>query len=347
MINYGGYFDTDQKIIEMKMLEDKINDPSIWNDRESANKTIKRCSDLKRETSEIIDLRNEINDNISTVSLLEIEYEQGVYELMLEEVAELQQKIEKLELKVLLSGEYDELNCTLEIHSGAGGTEACDWAMMLYRMYLRWCEKKGYRVDVLEYQEGEEAGLKSATLAIEGDYAYGYLKSEKGVHRLVRLSPFDANHKRHTSFASVDVIPEFENKTDVEIKESDLKIDVYRSGGAGGQSVNTADSAVRITYLPLKIVVTCQNERSQLQNKEKAMEILRNKLTMIEIEKNKSKIEGMKEDNKNIEFGSQIRSYVMHPYSMVKDHRTDVETSNVEKVLDGDIDLFIEGYLRS
>ena len=207
--------------------------------------------------------------------------------------------------------------------------------------------EKKYKVTVLDYQDGDEAGIKKCTLSIEGKDAYGYLKCEKGVHRLVRLSPFDANHKRHTSFASVDVTPEFDEKIDIVIKDEDLKIDVYHSSGAGGQSVNTTDSAVRITHLPTKIVVTCQNERSQLKNKEKALEILKNKLKMIEIERQEEKLNNLKQDNKNIEFGSQIRSYVMHPYSMVKDHRTSCETSNVSKVLDGDLDMFIEEYLRS
>ena len=214
-------------------------------------------------------------------------------------------------------------------------------------MYNRYCEKKGYKVTVLDYQEGDEAGIKKAILRIVGKNAYGYLKCEKGVHRLVRLSPFDANHKRHTSFASVDVTPEFDDTIDIILKEEDLKIDVYHSSGAGGQSVNTTDSAVRITHLPTKIVVTCQNERSQLQNKEKALEILKNKLKMIEIERQEEQINNLKGNNKNIEFGSQIRSYVMHPYSMVKDHRTNYETSNITKVLDGDLDMFIEEYLRS
>ena len=255
--------------------------------------------------------------------------------------------LEKLKLELYLNHEYDHKNCILEIHAGAGGTESCDWASMLYRMYLRYCEKKGYKVTVLDYQDGDEAGIKKCTLSIEGKDAYGYLKCEKGVHRLVRLSPFDANHKRHTSFASVDVTPEFDEKIDIVIKDEDLKIDVYHSSGAGGQSVNTTDSAVRITHLPTKIVVTCQNERSQLKNKEKALEILKNKLKMIEIERQEEKLNNLKQDNKNIEFGSQIRSYVMHPYSMVKDHRTSCETSNVSKVLDGDLDMFIEEYLRS
>ena len=235
----------------------------------------------------------------------------------------------------------------MEIHSGAGGTEACDWAMMLYRMYTRYAEKQGFKIELLDFQEGEEVGLKSATILIKGKYAYGYLKSEKGVHRLVRLSPFDANNKRHTSFASVDVIPEFDNTIDIEIDDKDLKIDVYRSGGNGGQGVNTTDSAVRITHLPTKTVVTCQNERSQIKNKETALKVLKNKLKLIEIEKKEKELKELKGDLSNIEFGSQIRSYVLHPYSMIKDHRTNYETSNVNKVLDGDIDKFIESYLKS
>ena len=235
----------------------------------------------------------------------------------------------------------------LEIHSGAGGTEAQDWANMLYRMYERWCLSKGYNVEVLDILEGEEAGIKRVTLFVKGINAYGYLKCEKGIHRLVRLSPFDSNNKRHTSFASVDVIPEIDDSVDIEIKDEDLKIDVYRSSGAGGQSVNTTDSAVRITHLPTKIVVTCQNERSQLKNKEKALSILKGKLKLLEEERKEAELATLKGNDKKIDFGSQIRSYVMHPYSMVKDHRTGIETSNVSKVLDGDLDMFIDGYLRS
>ena len=248
---------------------------------------------------------------------------------------------------LLLNGPYDHNNCILEIHSGAGGTEACDWANMLYRMYLRYCEKHGYKTELLDYQEGDETGIKSATIRVIGTYAYGYLKCEKGVHRLVRLSPFDANNKRHTSFASVEATPEIEeDDTDIEIKEQDLKIDVYRASGAGGQHVNTTDSAVRITHLPTKIVVTCQNERSQIQNREKAMKLLKNKLRLLEEEKKERELANVVGEQKNIEFGSQIRSYVLHPYSLVKDTRTGVETSNVDKVLDGDLDQFIEAYLK-
>lgn len=248
---------------------------------------------------------------------------------------------------MLLSKEYDHMDCILEIHSGAGGTEACDWANMLYRMYNRWALNKGYKIEIIDSLEGEEVGIKKVSLLIKGINAYGYLKCEKGVHRLVRLSPFDSNNKRHTSFASVEATPLFDKNVDVILKDEDLKIDVYHSSGAGGQSVNTTDSAVRITHLPTKIVVTCQNERSQLKNKEKAIEILKNKLKMLEIEKQEKELSNLKGEIKDTSFGSQIRSYVMHPYSLVKDHRTNIETSNVSKVLDGDIDMFIEEYLRS
>jgi peptide chain release factor 2 len=262
------------------------------------------------------------------------------------ETHELVSKIEQFELLTLLNGPYDKNNCILEIHSGAGGTEACDWALMLYRMYTRWCESNGYKYEVIDYQDGEEAGIKNASILIKGDYTFGYLKGEKGVHRLVRLSPFDANNRRHTSFASVDITPEFDEDINVVIKEEDLKVDVYRSSGAGGQHVNTTDSAVRITHLPTKIVVTCQNERSQIQNRERALRTLKNKLYVIEMEKQQERINEIKGNRMDINFGSQIRSYVMHPYSMVKDHRTNYETSDVNGVLDGDLNEFLESYLK-
>ncbi len=254
--------------------------------------------------------------------------------------------MKKTNLLLLLSGPYDKNNCILEIHPGAGGTESCDWASMLYRMYTRYCEKKGFKTEILDYQDGDEAGIKSVSILVKGLNAYGYLKNEKGIHRLVRLSPFDSNNRRHTSFASVEVTPEIEKNDEIEIDEKDLKIDVYRSSGAGGQGVNTTDSAVRITHLPTKIVVTCQNERSQIQNKEHALNVLKNKLLILKMEQEEEKINQIKGESKEINFGSQIRSYVLHPYSMVKDHRTNVETSNTDKVLDGDLDLFIEENLK-
>lgn len=265
---------------------------------------------------------------------------------MTKELSELQKQYEELSLFLLLNKKYDNSNSILEIHAGAGGTEACDWAYMLYRMYTRYCEKKGYKIEVLDYQQGEEAGLKSVSFEVKGPYAYGYLKCEKGVHRLVRLSPFDSSNRRHTSFASVDVIPEIDSSIEVVINEKDLKIDVYRSTGAGGQGVNTTDSAVRITHLPTSIVVTCQNERSQIQNKEVALKVLKSKLYVLEEQKREEELAKEKGQQRTIEFGSQIRSYVMHPYSMVKDHRTNCETSNTKAVLDGEIDDFIESCLK-
>ena len=286
---------------------------------------------------------SDIKDNLNSLD----DYDNDFFKLLEDEYLEVSLSLEKLELLLLLNGEYDKNNCVLEVHSGAGGTEACDWAFMLYRMYTRWCDKNGYKYVLLDYQDGDEVGIKSVSILVKGDYAYGYLKCEKGIHRLVRLSPFDANNKRHTSFASVLVTPEFSEDIDnIEINDKDLKIDVYRSSGCGGQGVNTTDSAVRITHLPTKIVVTCQNERSQIQNKEQALKMLKSKLKLLEIEKKNDELSKIKGEQKNIEFGSQIRSYVMHPYSMVKDHRTSYETSNVLKVLDGDINEFIECKLK-
>ena len=270
-----------------------------------------------------------------------------IQELLSNDVDSIRGRLESLEIMVLLDGKYDSLGAILEIHSGAGGTEACDWANMLYRMYTRWCEKHGFHIEEINNEAGDEAGIKSVMAFITGKNAFGYLKCERGVHRLVRISPFDSNSRRHTSFASVEVTPLFDgNDVDVEIIESDIKIDVYRSSGAGGQHVNKTESAVRITHLPTGIVVTCQNERSQIQNKERAMEVLKNKLYQLEIQKREEQMKEMKSDMKKIDFGSQIRSYVMHPYSLVKDHRTNAENANVEAVLDGDLDLFINTYLK-
>lgn len=254
--------------------------------------------------------------------------------------------MDSLETLAYLSGEYDSNNVIFEIHAGAGGTESCDWASMLDRMYTKYFDKKGYSYEMLDETPGEEVGIKSKTYLVKGTYAYGYLKSEKGVHRLVRLSPFDSNNRRHTSFAAVDVTPEFDDTIDIVINDSDIRVDVYRSSGAGGQGVNTTDSAVRITHIPTGIVVTCQNERSQIKNKETAMMVLKSKLYQIKLKENQDRIDSIKSNHSNIEFGSQIRSYVLHPYSMIKDHRTNYETANVSKVLDGNIDEFIDSYLK-
>ena len=343
---YGGHFDLDSKQEEIKKLEEETSDINFWNDTNKAQETIDKLNSLKETVSSVVDLKKRVDDNLDIIELLLVEEDADLLQNLEEDVISMRQEISNLEVYLLLSGPYDKNNCILEIHAGAGGTEACDWTSMLYRMYLRYFEKHHYKYQILSYLEGEDTGIKSVSIKVNGMYAYGYLKSEKGVHRLVRLSPFDANNKRHTSFASIDVTPEFNNDVDIKIEEKDLKIDVYRSGGAGGQHVNTTDSAVRITHLPTKIVVTCQNERSQIQNRESAMKVLRGKLKLLEIEKQQREMNALKGNNVNIEFGSQIRSYVMHPYSLVKDHRTNIETSNVNKVMDGDIDMFIEAYLK-
>ena len=320
-----------------------MNESNFWDNQDNSSNVINELNTLKSVVKDITLLNNQVND---LDTLLQDNLDDDTMALVEDEYNNVSNELEKLELLLLLNEEYDKNDCILEIHSGAGGTEACDWAMMIYRMYTRWCDKKGFKYTVLDYQEGDEVGIKSVSIEVKGMYSYGYLKCEKGIHRLVRLSPFDANHKRHTSFASVLVTPLIDQSCDVTINEKDLKIDVYRSSGNGGQGVNTTDSAVRITHLPTKIVVTCQNERSQLQNKEQAMKILRNKLMLLEIEKKENEMNDIKGEQMNIEFGSQIRSYVMHPYSMVKDHRTKCETSNVTGVLDGDLDMFIEAKLK-
>lgn len=346
MTIYGGHFDVDSKLKELNGKEAEMNQANFWENKERAEQTLAQISILKRETTELRELKNANENDLEIINLLMKEKDESLKQEIEENSKKTEDRIEKLSVLLLLNGPYDKNNCILEVHAGAGGTEACDWAMMLYRMYLRYCEKKGYKTEVIDYLDGEEVGIKSASIRVVGINSYGYLKYEKGVHRLVRLSPFDAVNKRHTSFASIDIIPEFDNTINVEINEKDLKIDVYRSSGCGGQGVNTTDSAVRITHLPTKIVVTCQNERSQIQNKEQAMKMLKAKLYVLEQEKKEQELNQVKGKYQNIEFGSQIRSYVMHPYSMVKDHRTNFETSNVSKVLDGDLDSFIENCLK-
>ena len=320
-----------------------MNEPNFWDDSNKATSIIDEANNLKKIVERISNLKNKIESNLDLLNYDDNE----MLELVTSEVDDVKNELDDLEIFVLLNGPYDKYNAVLEIHPGAGGTESCDWANMLYRMYSRWCEKHNYKYEIVDEQKGEEAGIKSVSMIIYGKNIYGYLKNEKGVHRLVRISPFDSNARRHTSFASVDVTPYIVNEDiDIEIKPNDIRIDVYRSTGAGGQSVNTTDSAVRITHIPTKIVVTCQNERSQIQNKEKALEILKNKLYQLEIEKKEKELKALKGEQADINFGSQIRNYVMHPYSLVKDLRTNVETSNVEKVLDGDIDLFINSCLK-
>jgi len=344
---YGGLFDPESKQKRITELEEKMNEADFWNDKNQSQKIINECNYLKNTLQDVSNLKQKIELNIEMIEELKKESSLEFISLLEEDINDISDKLDNMEIEILLSGPYDNLGALFEIHSGAGGTEACDWAMMLYRMYERWCLKKKYTFEVIDKENGEEAGIKSVSILVKGINAYGYLKNEKGVHRLVRISPFDSNSRRHTSFASINVTPLFENNNvDIEIKDSDLRIDVYRSSGKGGQGVNTTDSAVRITHIPTKIVVTCQNERSQIQNKETALEVLKNKLYQLELEKRAQELKDIKGSNMDINFGSQIRSYVMHPYSLVKDHRTNTETSNVTKVLDGDIDIFINSNLK-
>ncbi len=302
----------------------------------------KKLTSLKKELEEL----NNISDFINEAKNILDSKDDELIKLIIDDVNNLPTRMEDLESKTLLNGEFDSNNCYLEIHPGAGGTESCDWADMLLRMYQRYAEKNDFKVEVIDKQQGEEAGIKSVTLKIIGDKAYGYLKNENGVHRLVRISPFDSNKRRHTSFASVTITPEVNKDINIDIKESDLKIDVYHSSGAGGQSVNTANSAVRITHLPSKIVVTCQNERSQLQNKEQAMQMLKNKLYLVERAKKDAELGALKDTSSAINFGSQIRSYVLEPYKMVKDNRSGFESTEPEKILDGDLNGLIKSLLK-
>ena len=342
----GGLFDILNKESKIKEYEELMNDSNFWNDIEKSNNINKELNSLKKETSLYNKLSTGINNSAEIIHMLEGEYNEELLAELEEDTNELIKEIEELEINTLLNGEYDKNNCYLEIHPGAGGTESCDWASMLLRMYERFCDKNDFTYEELEYQSGEEAGIKSVTIHVKGDYAYGYLKCEKGVHRLVRISPFDSNKRRHTSFASISVVPEIDQSINIEIKEEDIRIDTYCATGHGGQGVNTTPSAVRITHFPSKIVVTCQNERSQLQNKEQAMKVLKSKLYNIELEKKEEEMRRLKGITTGIDFGSQIRSYVLEPYKLVKDNRSNYETSDTDRVLDGDIKAFIESILK-
>ena len=339
----GGTFELDRKAVELKALEEKATSADFWQDPTSAQQALQRRTRLSEQIEEGKRLLAKMEE---AQVMLDLAREGEEVEADLRRaLEELGVEIERTEIGMMLSGENDASSAILTIHPGAGGTESQDWAEMLYRMYYRWAEGKGYRVRTLEYQEGEEAGIKSATLYVEGHNAYGYLRSESGVHRLVRISPFDAAARRHTSFASVYVSPDIDDRIEITIDEKDLRIDTYRSSGAGGQHVNVTDSAVRITHLPSGLVVSCQNERSQHRNREVAMKVLRSRLYEIaerEREEKRAAEEGAK---KEIAWGSQIRSYVLQPYRLVKDHRTNIEIGNVDRVLDGDLDRFIRGYL--
>lgn len=323
-----------------------MSQPNFWNQDDSSN-VIDELNSLKDIVDKIKKLKEEVLDNIEMANLLKSEPEEELFNVLCDNKDTIKNKLENYKLLLLLNGPYDNCDSILEIHPGAGGTESCDWANMLYRMYTRYAERHGFKLEVYDYQSGEEAGIKSVSIIVKGLNSYGYLKNEKGVHRLIRLSPFDSNNRRHTSFASVDVTPIYNNNDiDIEIKDTDIRVDVYRSSGKGGQGVNTTDSAVRITHIPTKIVVTCQNERSQIRNKEIALNVLKNKLYQLEIEKREKELSEFKGENSSINFGSQIRTYTMHPYSLVKDHRTNYETGNVNKVLDGYIDEFINENLK-
>lgn len=342
---YGGHFDHQSREKLIKDLEDEVQKTGFWDDKKHSEEVIKKLNFERSILNDVQGLLTDVTDYLEMARMLDLNDDESRNFLILESES-LSKKLDTLENSILLNGEYDSNNAILEIHSGAGGTEACDWANMLYRMYMRYFEKHGYKVEVVDTTLGLEVGIKSVTLIVKGINAYGYLKNEKGIHRLVRISPFDSGARRHTSFASVSVTPEIDDNINIEINDKDLKIDVYHSSGAGGQSVNTTDSAVRITHLPTGIVVTCQNERSQVQNKAKAMQILKSKLYEIEEENKKSELEKLKGRQDDINFGSQIRSYIMCPYTLVKDHRTGYEEANVNKVLDGDIDKFISANLR-
>ncbi len=343
----GRSVDIDNLKTRYQELEAENLDPEFWNNREEAQKVISEMSGIKGLIEDYDSLLELIENNEVYIELIkEDESDNSIIESFLKEMEILEKHANSFKISTLLNGEYDHNNAIFSIHSGAGGTEAQDWADMLYRMYTRYAESKGYSIEVMDILKEEEAGIKSVTLAIRGTNAYGYLKSEKGVHRLVRISPFDAAKKRHTSFASVDVFPEIDSDTTVDINPSDLRIDTYRSSGAGGQHVNTSDSAVRITHIPTGVVATCQNERSQLQNREKAMQILMAKLIAIKEEEQREKIEDIQGNYSQIAWGSQIRSYVFNPYQMVKDHRTNVEVGDTNKVMDGDLDIFINAYLQ-
>ena len=336
----GGHFDIPKLEKKLNDLEIIINKDDFWQDFENANKINKEFQEVKKTVKNYQSLLDELN----TLKML---HDELTEEEFIKEYNILKEKITELEKIVHLSGEYDSLNCYLEIHPGAGGTESCDWASMLLRMYERFCEKNNYSYDLIYENKGEEAGIKAVSILIKGYMAYGYLKKESGVHRLVRISPFDSNKRRHTTFASVIVTPEFTETPNIEINESDLKIDVFHSSGAGGQSVNTSNSAVRITHLPSKIVVNCQNERSQLKNKEMAIKILKNKLYEKYLEEEEIKRDSLKDTSKNIEFGNQIRSYILEPYKLVKDNRSNYENNNPDKILDGDILEMLEYNLKN
>jgi peptide chain release factor 2 len=341
-----GIFDIEGKAARLAGIEREMSGPDFWNDHEKAQKLVKEKSSLDKIIIKLGRIEKGSREQSELYELARTESDGSLEKDIESSVSDLEAEVQRFELENLFADEMDEHNAILAINSGAGGTEAQDWAEMLMRMYLRWCEKRHYAVQEIDIQPGEGAGMKSATLEVTGEYAFGYLKAEMGIHRLVRISPFDANHRRHTSFASVFVYPEIDDDIEVEVREEDLRIDTYRASGAGGQHVNKTSSAVRITHLPSGIVVQCQNERSQHKNKAWCMKVLKAKLYELEKEKRNEEVDKLHAQKKEITWGSQIRSYVLHPYKLVKDHRTGVEVGNAEAVLDGEIDKFIDSFLK-
>lgn len=342
---FGSIFDIDAKLKAIEELEKKSTEDTFWQNKDNAQKILKSLSALKETVNKVQNIESDIKDFTELFELSGTEEDDESIREIEAEIISMRKKISEIEMEIMMDGEDDEKNAIMTIHPGAGGTESQDWAEMLLRMYLRWLESKKFQVSVLDQQNVEEAGIKSATIEIKGNHAYGYTRSEIGVHRLVRLSPFDSNHRRHTSFASVFVYPEIEDDITIEINQKDLRIDTYRASGAGGQHVNKTDSAVRITHLLSGIVVTCQNERSQHKNKENALKILKAKLYALKKEEEAAKLSEYEKDKTDIAWGNQIRSYILHPYSLIKDHRTNVETGNVQAVLGGDIDRFVNAFL--
>lgn len=331
---------------ELTDLEKKTLNPEFWSNPEESNKVSARIAEIKKICQKYNNIEKDIENNSEFLEMLKIEEDRDIEKELENNIEKVNQELDNLEVATLLSGKYDNCNALVTIHPGAGGTEAQDWAEMLYRMYTRWCEANGFKLEELDYLDGDEAGLKSVSFQVSGDYAYGYLKSEHGVHRLVRISPFDAGGRRHTSFASVEVLPEIKDDEDVYINPDDIKMDVYRASGAGGQHINKTSSAVRLTHIPTGIVVSCQTQRSQFQNKDTAMKMLKSKLINLKEKQNKETIDDLKGNQMDIAWGSQIRSYVFCPYTLVKDHRTNYEMGGVQKVMNGDLNGFINEYLK-
>ena len=340
-------FDIENLEIKLKDLEAQTTEPSFWEDSQNTGKVLSEIKKIKGKYLKYKNLEKEINNLLELSELVKEEFDEEIANDIIKNTKKEQKNLEKLELETLLSGKYDSNNAILTIHPGAGGTESQDWAEMLYRMYTRWATKNEYEVKELDYLEGDEAGIKSVTFEVIGQNAYGYLKGEQGVHRLVRISPFDSGGRRHTSFASVEALPEITEDIEININPDDLRVDTYRASGAGGQHINKTSSAVRITHIPTNIVVACQSERSQIQNRETAMKMLKSKLFDLKEQEHKDKIEDLKGEQREIAWGSQIRSYVFCPYAMVKDHRTNYEVGNVQGVMDGDLDGFMESYLKN